>query len=149
MQAAWNRLEAAGLNGAGADGRHTHIAWPNLEFNPPQTNPTGFDRPVWAAVHYLPSEATPVTLGSQGKDETTGILQIDANQPRGTGDSQVRALLTALENYFTPGRTLTNGGEDVTVTAVGRTPGRVVDDRHYRVSLSVSWYARVQRPLIT
>jgi hypothetical protein len=90
-----------------------------------------------------------VTQGEEGKDEFTGILQIDLNQPKNTGDSEVRKGLGPLENYFTAGRALSKDGEDAIITSVGRIPGRVVDDRFYRMSVSVSWYARVQRQPLT
>lgn len=149
IEAALTQLTAMGLGVTGADGRHTHIEWPNLAFTPPRNPVGGFTQPVWAKVSFIPGATEPVTLGEQGKDEMVGILQIDLNQPVDTGDADVRAALTPLENYFTPGRTLSKDGEDATVTASGRTPGRTIESTYYRVSLSVSWYARTQRPTIT
>jgi Bacteriophage related domain of unknown function len=145
ISAAWARLEEAaiGLNGA------NDVEWPNKALTPPATNTGVFSQPVWAKVSIITNPGVPVTQGQQGKDEVDGILQIDLNQPKNTGDSEVRTALGALENYFTPGRVLSKDGEDVTVSSCGRVPGRVIDDRHFRVSLSVSWYARVQRQLLT
>lgn len=143
--AAWNRLEEAAI---GLDGL-TEVEWPNFKFTPPQANTGVFEQPVWAKVSIVNNQAEPVTQGLEGKDQMEGFLQIDLNQPKDTGDSEVRTALAALENYFTAGRSLTMDGESAVIQGVGRLPGRIIDDRYYRVSLNVSWYARIQRQPLT
>lgn len=122
------------------------IAWPNVKFEiPTSVPPETFTYPVWCAVHYLPNTPTPITMGQEGEDETEGLLQIDVNQPRNTGQEDIEQVLTPLENYFTAGRILSKNSQETSIISCGRSPGRVVEDKHYRVSLEITWYSRLNR----
>lgn len=73
----------------------TPIAWPNYKHLPDGT----YLRP-----NYLPTSAAQVSLGSTGKDEHTGIYQIDVVVKQGSGRP---ALLDTVADHFKRGTVLT------------------------------------------
>lgn len=115
-------------------------AVPNAPFEKPGSDP-------WGKVIILYNDPRVATLGADGQDGHTGILQIDLNYPLLTGDAAVMAKADELSNFFTAGKRLAVGGANqLTITSCGRSHGREVDG-WYRVSVSVAWEARVARAL--
>ncbi|MDC1268154.1 DUF4128 domain-containing protein [Gammaproteobacteria bacterium] len=117
------------------------VAWPNRDFDP-----AGLA--LWAAVHYMPNDPVSVTAGSLGRDEETGLIQIDINVPRNTGDSVFRTFRNASRAYFIPGQTFTQNSQDTIIVSCGMSSIRVVDN-WFRVSLSIIYRADFYRALIT
>lgn len=107
-----------------------------------------FDKPAnkapWASVFVLPNQPSPATLGDEGEDAHDGILQIDLNYQLLTGEAAVTAKADQLTDFFKAGKPLTYQGVQLTVASCGRSRGREVDG-WYRVSMTVSWFARVPR----
>lgn len=109
-----------------------------------------FDKPTdgspWVGVWVIPSTngVRAVTCGSYGEDEHVGILQVDLNYPLLKGVADVRAVADQVASFYTAGKRLTHGRAKVTVTSCSRSRGREVDG-WYRVSMTISWYARVPR----
>lgn len=110
--------------------------------NSPFEKPT--DQSPWASAFVLPNQPSVATLGSEGQDAHDGILQIDLNYPLMTGEAAVTAKADELSDFFKAGKRLAHGGVELTVTSCGRSRGREVDG-WYRVSMTVTWEARVPR----
>lgn len=110
--------------------------------NAPFTKPT--DQSPWASVFILPNQPSVATLGAEGQDAHDGILQIDLNYPINTGEAAVTAKADELTDFFKAGKRLAHSGVELTVASCGRSRGREVDG-WYRVSMTVTWFARVAR----
>lgn len=110
--------------------------------NSPFNKPT--DQSPWAAVHLLPNQPSVATLGDEGQDAHDGIMQIDLNYPLNTGEAAVTAKADELTDFFKAGKRLAHSGVELTVASCGRSRGREVDG-WYRVSMTVTWFARVSR----
>jgi len=107
-----------------------------------------FDKPedgsAWAAVFVLPNQPGAASMGRDGLDAHDGLLQIDLNYPLMTGEAAVTAKADELADHFKAGERLSHQGVELTVTSCGRSRGREVDG-WYRVSMTVTWEARVPR----
>ena len=107
-----------------------------------------FDKPAdqspWAAAHIFMNQPSVATLGDEGQDAHDGILQIDLNYPLNTGEAAVTAKADELTDFFKAGKRLAHSGVELTVASCGRSRGREVDG-WYRVSMTVTWFARVSR----
>lgn len=99
---------------------------------------------LWTSVKQLPTGDDPVTLGSGGENEVTGIFQIDVNVPLDTGEKQLQETLDILRSFFTPGKVLTYNGVTVTVKRFNKSPARQIAGWHRR-SASVYYYNRTPR----
>ena len=80
--------------------------------------------------------------GSGGVQIEAGVLQIDLNYPLMTGEAAVTAKADELSDFFKAGKRLAHSGVELTVASCGRSRGREVDG-WYRVSMTVTWFARV------
>lgn len=118
------------------------LALPYAVENSPFTKPTG--QSPWAAVYVLMNQPSVATLGDEGQDAHDGILQIDLNYPLNTGEAAVTAKADELTDFFKAGKRLASSGVELTVASCGRSRGREVDG-WYRVSMTVTWFARVSR----
>ncbi|QNN97184.1 hypothetical protein P9A51_gp29 [Xanthomonas phage Xp12] len=113
-------------------------AVPNAPFDKPS------DQSPWASVFIMGNQPSVATLGNEGQDAHDGILQIDLNYPLNTGEAAVTAKADELTDYFKAGKRLAHSGVELTVASCGRSRGREVDG-WYRVSMTVTWFARVSR----
>lgn len=113
-------------------------------YNDPDNPLPPTDNTAWARLWHVPARTTAATLGSAGKDEHTGFLQIDLNYPRGTGDGAAKAKAEAILAYFKIGASFTHNSQAVLVSSNGRSQGRNVDG-WYRISLTIYYRARVTR----
>lgn len=117
------------------------VQWPNVKFEPP-TNA------LWFRVFYMPADRHGATLGELGEDEIDGFLQIDVNVPTNSGEKLMREELDKLEKVFIAGAKASYSTSEASILACKRSPGRDVDG-FYRVSLTVDFYGRIQRPPLT
>lgn len=118
------------------------LALPYAAENSPFDKPTG--QSPWSAVHVFNNQPSVATLGAEGQDAHDGILQIDLNYPLNTGEAAVTAKADELTDFFKAGKRLAHSGVELTVASCGRSRGREVDG-WYRVSMTVTWFARVSR----
>lgn len=102
------------------------------------------DQSPWASAFVRFNQPSPATLGHEGQDAHDGILQIDLNYPLMTGEAAVTAKADELSDFFKAGKRLAHSGVELTVVSCGRSRGREVDG-WYRVSMTVTWEARVPR----
>lgn len=101
--------------------------------------------PLWIRTTNLPAGDDPVTLGTNGENELTGIFQLDANVPLNSGEKRLQETLDIFRSFFTPGKSLAYNGVTVVVRGFKTSPARQVDSWHRR-SASITYYARIQRP---
>lgn len=132
-----------GLRGALMQGvLDSPLALPCAFENSPFDKPT--DQTPWASAFVLMNQPSVATLGQDGQDAHDGILQIDLNYPLMTGEAAVTAKADGLTDFFKAGKRLAHLGVELTVASCGRSRGREVDG-WYRVSMTVTWFARVSR----
>lgn len=132
-----------GLRGALMQGvEDSPLGLPFAVENAPFDKPE--DKSPWASTFVLMNLPSVATLGSEGQDAHDGILQIDLNYPLMTGEAAVTAKADELTDFFKAGKRLAHLGVELIVTSCGRSRGREVDG-WYRVSMTVSWSARVPR----
>ena len=133
----------SGLRGALMRGvEDSPLGLPYAAENSPFTKPT--DQSPWASAFVLMNQPSVATLGDEGQDAHDGILQIDLNYPLMTGEAAVTAKADELSDFFKAGKRLAHSGVELTVASCGRSRGREVDG-WYRVSMTVTWFARVSR----
>jgi hypothetical protein len=105
------------------------IAWPNTVFEP-QANQT------FLSPSFLPAESVQASLGSGGKDETSGIYQIDVVYPAGTGRSTIP---DSVADHFKRGTVLSYNGVNVRIRSVSISPALTEGAFHF-VPISVDFY---------
>lgn len=103
------------------------IAWPNTTYEP-VTN-TIYLRP-----NFIPDDTIQVTLGTNGKDETQGIYQIDIVSPRGSGRT---TLTDNVADHFKRGTVLTYNNLKLRVRSVSIAPA-INDGAWFFVPVSVN-----------
>lgn len=121
-------------------------AVPPTEYENVPFNATGLS--LWTSVSYLPGQPAVATFGDGGEDEVRGYLQVDINIPRGKGEKPQFDVVQTLQNFFTAGLSLSYNNGTATIISCGNTPGRQVDT-WYRRSVSIYFYARTTRPILT
>lgn len=107
-----------------------------------------FDRPSkekWAQVFFMPNQPTPFSLGQNGKDMFTGLVQVNIRYPVGSGDEDARADFETFYSTFKTGyNVLHTSGQEARVTSCGRTTGKR-SDNWYLVVITIEWWAIVPR----
>jgi hypothetical protein len=134
----YRKLRSALLQGLGASPLSLPLAVENAPFEKPA------DGLPWAMATVLMNQPSVATLGSDGEDAHDGILQVDLNYPMLTGEAAVTAKADQLASFFKAGERLSYQSVELTVLSCGRSRGREVNG-YYRVSVTVSWFARVPR----
>lgn len=105
-----------------------------------ETTPDTF----WIKFSFVPNMPEVHCLGRDGLDLITGFAQFDINGPLGIGEKQHMSYAEALKNVFPTGESFTYNEQVVKIKTTGRSQGRVVEG-FYRVSVTIAWYAYLQR----
>lgn len=64
----------------------TPVAWPNVEFTPPDPSaPENAESAVWLQVSILWGDGAPGTMGAGGQNDVVGVLQFNIFAPKGRG----------------------------------------------------------------
>lgn len=98
----------------------------------------------FAEFYVIPNDITPDTLGSNGLNLFTGILQINLNYPTSTGESLLLEKADAISEFFKIGRVFTSDGFSLRIKRVVLSSGQR-DDTHWRRIISISWKTRFKR----
>jgi len=98
----------------------------------------------FAILQFLPASPSVSTLGSNGRDELLGILQIDICCPVDQGESVLLEYADTLRAYFTAGRQFEFDSQCVIVSNCGQSQG-FTSNNYYRMPISVTWYSRLTR----
>jgi hypothetical protein len=114
----------------------TRVAWENKAFTPPQAQP-------WMSFFFIPVDERILTLGAEGYDQIDGLVQIDLNQPSGTGEGATRKTINELRTCFKP-RVLLYSGQSVTILSRTRGGGRITDG-FFRIPFTVRWRSTLTR----
>ena len=109
----------------------------NVQFTPPE-------KAKWAQLFFLPNPPSVDTLGDEGRDYVSGIVQLTLRYPRNTGDLELRTDSEIVRAAFPAGRSLSQEGQFVTVDNCGRTAGRLVEN-WFSVYISIQWHAWIER----
>lgn len=112
------------------------IAYENLAFTATPGKP-------WLSVHFMPASEVIATLGSNGRDEVNGILQVNIYLPSGEGEKNLRSIVNALRTTFKP-QVLSFQGQGVTILSRSRANGSS-QDGFYLVPFSVRWRTQLSR----
>ncbi len=132
-----------GLRGALIQGiEASPLALPYSIENAPFDKPE--DKSPWASVFVITNQPSVATLGQDGQDSHTGIMQVDLSYELLTGEAAVNAKADELSSFFTAGKRFAYQGIEVTISSCGRSRGREVNG-WWRVSMTIAWFARVTR----
>ena len=113
------------------------IAHENIVFDPSP----GYAHMI---VEIIRNPADPITMGSGGTDETTGILQCRIRYPVDTGAIVAKQKADDLLAYFRIGRVFTYSGQRVQIMSKDRGSGRI-DEGWYQLVTRFVFEARTQR----
>jgi len=108
MSTYFNDIEAALMTQLSTLSGAPDIAYPNINYEPT----TGS---AYLRANMIPVETLQASLGTSGKDETNGILQIDVVQPAGEGRS---TLPDSIADHFKRGTVMSYNGVNVRVRSV-------------------------------
>ncbi len=103
------------------------IAWPNITYEPAGNS-------TYLRANFLPSDTLQVSLGTNGKDETQAIYQIDIVSPRGAGRS---TLTDNVADHFKRGTVLTYNNLKLRIRSVSIGPA-INDGAWFFVPVSVN-----------
>lgn len=102
------------------------IAFINVNFEPPDNN-------VWLKYNIVPRKPTAVTIGENGYDEHSFLMEIGIFGPAWSeGRGQVDAVVDALLDHFREEKNLTEDSVTITITAVWPTAHMISDKYHGR-----------------
>lgn len=129
----------AALTAALVNGTSLPVATENEPFDPPVANP-------WLSAWFMPNLPSAFSLGAHGEDEIDGVFQIDVNTEIGIGRGDAGTIAQQLIALYPPGMGFVHNGQAVRVVSCGRSSGRRADN-WWRVSVTVTWQAHLQRGL--
>lgn len=105
------------------------VAWPNIEYSPNGTT-------LYLQPNILPVDTAQASLGTDGKDLTIGIFQIDVVAPAGTGRSTMPDIVA---DHFARGTTLSYNNTIVKVRTVSIAPA-MLEGSWYRVPVTINYF---------
>lgn len=139
MPANYTNIEKALINAVNTVDNTTPRGYPNNILSQ-KDKPDG----LWLQISNIRGKSDVLTMGSGGKDEHPGILQIDIGYPKDKGSKEVLNKANEFCDYFHAGRPLTFAGQVVKITACSVGPGRM-QGGYYEVILSINYYAQTNR----
>lgn len=98
----------------------------------------------FAEAYILPNAPEPATMGDNGTDRATGILQININVPLHSGDGDLLQLCDQFVEAFKVGLDLTYDGQTTTFFG-GGVSGFQQDNGFYQAILSFEFESRYAR----
>lgn len=99
---------------------------------------------MWGRVFNLRGLGQPATMGPEGYDEHTGVIQIDISVPNREGTATLLNKASEVANAFHAGQQIKHGEACLVLRSVSISPDRVTGNWR-RVSISVSYIKRNQR----
>jgi len=106
------------------------IAWPNIKYEPA-------GNATFLTPNFIPEETLQVGLGTNGKDETNGIYQIDVVYPAGQGRSSVP---DSVADHFKRGTVMSYNDVSVRVRSVSIAQA-ITEGAYHFVPISVNFYS--------
>lgn len=100
---------------------------------------------AWCEFRFLPNEPEPRTLGDQGEDEFTGVVNVILNYPLNSGIGDTMEKADQIKAAFKPGQRFIHDGQSVAVTRSGLARGGETGDGFYQSVFTISWRALAPR----
>lgn len=113
--------------------------WENNQDYEPQTDT------AWCEFRFIPNEPEPRTLGDQGEDEFTGVVNVILNYPLNSGIGETMEKADEIKAVFKPGSTFEDSGQTVRVTRSGLARGGETEAGFYQSVFTISWRALAPR----
>jgi len=130
MATTFNDIQAALDNRLNTFAGGYDIAWPNINYEPA-------GNATFLTPNFIPEETQQVGLGTNGKDETNGIYQIDVVYPAGQGRSSVP---DSVADHFKRGTVMSYNDVSVRVRSVSIAQA-ITDGAYHFVPISVNFYS--------
>jgi len=130
MATTFNDIQAALDNRLNTFAGGYDIAWPNINYEPA-------GNATFLTPNFIPEETLQVGLGTNGKDETNGIYQIDVVYPAGQGRSSVP---DSVADHFKRGTVMSYNDVSVRVRSVSIAQA-ITDGAYHFVPISVNFYS--------
>jgi len=93
----------------------------------------------WCEFFFIPNEPQVLTLGENGEDEHTGIVQINLNYPLNQGPVPALQKAGEIRSVFKAGATFTYQSQSVLIRGAGVSRASQVVNSHYQVILTINW----------
>lgn len=95
-------------------------------------------------LHWMPSDATPATMGSRGTDNHDGLIQVDIKTTFGQGVAKAKEKVAILEGIFKAGHKIWYNDTVVTIRKTCEEPS-YRKDQWWVTPVSIYWYSRIKR----
>ena len=95
-------------------------------------------------LHWMPSDATPATMGSRGTDNHEGLIQVDIKTTLGQGVAEAKEKVAILEGIFKAGHKIWYNDTVVTIRKTCEEPS-YRKDQWWVTPVSIYWYSRIKR----
>jgi hypothetical protein len=128
MSTFFNDIQAALDNRLNTISGGYDISWPNVPYEPDGTS-------TFLSPNFIPNETLQVGLGSNGKDETNGLYQIDVVYPAGSGRTTVT---DSVADHFKRGTVLSYNGVNIRVRSVSIAQA-ITDGAYHFVPITVDF----------
>jgi len=128
MATHFNDIQAALDNRLNSFAGGYDIAWPNVPYEPDGAS-------TFLTPNFIPEDTLQVGLGTNGKDETNGIYQVDVVYPAGSGRSTVP---DSLSDHFKRGTVMSYNGVNVRVRSVSIAQA-ITEGAYHFVPVSVNF----------
>ena len=95
-------------------------------------------------LHWMPSGASPATMGSRGTDNHEGLIQVDIKTTVGQGVAEAKEKVAILEGIFKAGHKIWYNDTVVTIRKTCEEPS-YRKDQWWVTPVSIYWYSRIKR----
>ena len=95
-------------------------------------------------LHWMPSGASPATMGSRGTDNHEGLIQVDIKTTVGQGVAEAKEKVAILEGIFKAGHKIWYNDTVVTIRKTCEEPS-YRKGQWWVTPVSIYWYSRIKR----
>lgn len=99
----------------------------------------------YAETFFMPNTPIPFTMGDEGEDEHTGLVQINLNFPIGEGMGNTLDKVDYVRTVFKAGVTFTYEDQVVHIETCGVSRAPQIQDGFYQTIISITWRALTAR----
>jgi hypothetical protein len=99
----------------------------------------------WAEFFFIPNQPVVRTLGDQGQDEHTGIVQINLNYPLHEGPGRVLQKADQIRAVFKAGAAFTHTGQVVHIRSSGLSRAPQIEGGFFQCIFTIQWRANTAR----
>lgn len=108
-----------------------NVVYPNTDYDPVLGTP-------FLDVHFLPGDIIQASIGTESKNRSVGIYQIDIYTPKSQGTYASKEIVDDLFPFFNRGTVITNGSNTLRITSfkIGRANN---EDAWYRQMIEIAY----------